>query len=550
MAEESAMFQARLGVSTSYDFAISTMLTSTIADVVNISWYLDTDVGAEFMALSGENTATGEDEAASMSRMASFLTSLLFNIVVASIFLALFTCFRPRFPWFYSPLKAARASDSSLGTESLSDVIGSTIVLPASCLGYLAWIPEAFNTKQQEVQRCGGEDAVVYFRFHWLALKLFGCMALVTSVALMPAYAQAGPAVALDQLSLTNVADGSGILWLPLIAIYLCSFLGCYLLLAECKHFVQLRHRYMLRHLQGATERSVLLEGLKGDCLREEGFAEFWNGLYPDGIEETVLARGAEPLRAMMDARANAILQLRVARAKVAAGQPRPRHLPLKQMVTTNRAQNGLLVDSIDYYAQQIRDTNEQAQAMLSQDAGQLEVRPAGFVTFKEAKARTLALHAPPSAAMGQAWTVRAAPDPKDMIWTNVGIDSYMRAVRTLLVSIAVFLLIFFYIIPVSFISALTSLTTLSRLLPFLEPLLDATPALRGFLEGVLPTLALTIFLSILPIILQTLAVYKGVVCRSEGKWLHRLLATGTFIHAEADPALVYLHQIAEFDLF
>eukprot|EP00808_Paulinella_micropora_P031011 g10696.t1 len=357
MAEESAMFQARLGVST------TTMLSSTIADVVNISWYLDTDVGAEFMALSGENTATGEDEAASMSRMASFLTSLLFNI-------------------------AARASDSSLGTESLSDVIGSTIVLPASCLA--TW-HGSLKLLTQSSRRCNGAEAK-----------------MPPDARLRPGR----PAVALDQLSLTNVADGSGILWLPLIAIYLCSFLGCYLLLAECKHFVQLRHRYMLRHLQGATERSVLLEGLKGDCLREEGFAEFWNGLYPDGIEETVLARGAEPLRAMMDARANAILQLRVARRRWQQDSP-PRHLPLKQMVTTNRAQDGLLVDSIDYYAQQIRDTNEQAQAMLSQDAGQLEVRSAGFVTFKEAKARTLALHAPPSAAMGQAWTVRAAPDPK-----------------------------------------------------------------------------------------------------------------------------------------
>lgn len=77
-------------------------------------------------------------------------------------------------------------------------------------------------------------------------------------------------------------------------------------------------------------------------------------------------------------------------------------------------------------------------------------------------------------------------------------------------------LLVFFWTIPVAFVASLTSLESLSTYLPFLVPLIDASPALKSFLEGFLPGLALLIFNMILPMILVKFTAMQGVVSHSK----------------------------------
>jgi hypothetical protein len=66
------------------------------------------------------------------------------------------------------------------------------------------------------------------------------------------------------------------------------------------------------------------------------------------------------------------------------------------------------------------------------------------------------------------------------------------------IVNVLVFLLIFFWMIPVAFASSIANLTTLTSLLPFLVPILDLSATVKGFIEGFLPGLILIIFFAIL----------------------------------------------------
>lgn len=72
------------------------------------------------------------------------------------------------------------------------------------------------------------------------------------------------------------------------------------------------------------------------------------------------------------------------------------------------------------------------------------------------------------------------------------------RFVRSVIVNVAIFLLIFFWMIPVAFASSLVNLTTLATVLPFLVPILNLVPVVKGFIEGFLPGLVIIIFFAIL----------------------------------------------------
>jgi len=74
-----------------------------------------------------------------------------------------------------------------------------------------------------------------------------------------------------------------------------------------------------------------------------------------------------------------------------------------------------------------------------------------------------------------------------------------------------VFWLVFFWIIPVAFVGSLTTLQALSAKVPFLEPVANSSSIVKGFLQGFLPTLALVIFMALLPRILLELSKVAGV---------------------------------------
>ncbi|KAL7212531.1 hypothetical protein ACSBR2_015261 [Camellia fascicularis] len=105
-------------------------------------------------------------------------------------------------------------------------------------------------------------------------------------------------------------------------------------------------------------------------------------------------------------------------------------------------------------------------------------------------------------AGMVDTWTVMDAPEPRQLIWTNLPKNFYERKIRQSVVYVIVALTIIFYMIPIGLISAFTTLTNLQKLLPFL-------------LEAYLPQIALIIFLALLPKFLLFLSKVEGIPSQS-----------------------------------
>ncbi len=95
------------------------------------------------------------------------------------------------------------------------------------------------------------------------------------------------------------------------------------------------------------------------------------------------------------------------------------------------------------------------------------------------------------------------APQPEDLIWENLPLTKKMLMTRDLVVRALTVGLIFGWTVPVAFIASLTTLDKLQHLIPALEPLVNSNAGVRLFLQGFLPTIALTLFMALLPQIVR-----------------------------------------------
>jgi cytochrome b561 len=95
------------------------------------------------------------------------------------------------------------------------------------------------------------------------------------------------------------------------------------------------------------------------------------------------------------------------------------------------------------------------------------------------------------------------APEPRNVIWENIAMHERERWTRKVLISGVLLLLVFFWVIPISYFSALTNENSLRYYFPWLMDLASKNKILRQIIQSFLPTLGVVIFMAILPMILN-----------------------------------------------
>ncbi|VAH55279.1 unnamed protein product [Triticum turgidum subsp. durum] len=111
-------------------------------------------------------------------------------------------------------------------------------------------------------------------------------------------------------------------------------------------------------------------------------------------------------------------------------------------------------------------------------------------------------------------WTVTEAPEPREVIWANLPRKIYDRHTRQTVVYLIVFVTVAFYMIPITAISAVTTLEKLREKLPFLKVVVDQ-PFVKTVLQAYLPQIALIVFLAVLPTLLVSLSKSEGIPSQS-----------------------------------
>jgi hypothetical protein len=151
-------------------------------------------------------------------------------------------------------------------------------------------------------------------------------------------------------------------------------------------------------------------------------------------------------------------------------------------------------IDIIDKEITRLRDANKFPEYYMPTGAA--------FVTFNSAHSAQICAQIVTSWKPG-VFDTRMAPEPRDILWRSLlrrGRRSRITGrFRQWIVFAAVWSLTIFWLFPITFILGLTSIQSLSQHFEFLKYFLASSFVVRTFIQNILPTLLVTLFMSLLP---------------------------------------------------
>lgn len=462
-----------------------------------------------------------------MSTASSFATSIVtYCIIFIIIFLIyLFFARRPSLAVIYYPARI----QSGVG--------------PPLKRGPFRWLFDVLRTSEDELAAVAGLDAAVYIRFLWTCLLilcwiLLFCAPVIIGVSRSDNYCdefdkqividnptKTGADLEklklncndLDKLAMGNVKPESDRLWAGILGGYWIA-IGCLFFLSRgYKKVVELRAKFFGGEDTPSSpeQYAALVQDIpKTDSEKVPDLIDsFFTRIYGSHY----LGASVVPKMNKVTKVCNKVLnmQKKLANAEGVFDLSHTESEPDGKRPMTRKGLMGLCgakVDAIEWYTEKLRE--EEKKLLKAQEEAVLKQGRAAVVFFSNrqmAAAASQAMHA----ADTDSWNVMPGPDPRDIYWGNLRLGEYQRRVRSMIVYGTVFLIIVFYMIPITFVSAFTTLDNLKKTFPFVKTIVEIK-GLSEFLQGILPQLALLIFLALLPKLLTLLSTLEGLPLKSQ----------------------------------
>ncbi|XP_051142183.1 CSC1-like protein At4g02900 [Andrographis paniculata] len=475
-----------------------------------------------------------------MASVQDIVVSAAINLLSALAFLLLFAFLRLQpfndrvyFPKWY--LKGVRASPRSRGpfVKKLVNLDGRTY------LKFWKWMPAALRMPEPELIQHAGLDCAVYVRIYLLGLKIFVPVALLAFAVLVPVNLTGKTLEGtkdltysnIDKLSISNVPSGSLRLVTHIVMAYVFTFWTCYVLYKEYRIITTKRLQFLASEGRRPDQFTVLVRNVPPDPDETVGehVEHFFCVNHPHHYLIHQLIYNANNLATLVERKK----QLHNWRTYYMTRYERnPKKRP-----TTKTGFWGLwgqTVDAIDYCTAEIEKISEVEAAERERVTNDPNATvPAAFVSFKSRWGAAVCAQTQQT-SNPTVWLTEWAPEPRDVYWDNLAIPYVELAVKKLLMSVAMFFLTFFFMIPIVFVQSLASIEGIEKVFPFLTPLIESKHV-KSVVQGFLPGIALKIFLALLPTILMTMSKIEGHTSlssldrRSAGKY-HLFLFVNVFL--------------------
>ncbi|XWS19896.1 hypothetical protein CRYUN_Cryun31cG0055700 [Craigia yunnanensis] len=388
----------------------------------------------------------------------------------------------------------------------------------------LAWIKEALSSSEQDVINMSGVDTAVYFVFLSTVLGILVLSGIVLLPVLLPVAATDSGIKKhanttsnetfseLDKLSMANIEEKSPRLWAFLIATYWVSVVTYFLSWKAYKHVSALRANALMSPEVKPEQFAVLVRDLPDVTqgqTRKEQVDSYFKSIYPDSFYRSMVVTNNKEVDKIWGELEGC--KKKLARAEAIYAESKKKGSSEGTRPTNKTGFLGLCgkkVDSIEYYNGKIKELTQKLEA--EQKVTLREKQQGSALVFFTSRVSAALAAQSLHAQMVDRWTVLEAPEPRQLVWSNLKIKFFDRIIRQYIVYIVVFLTIFFFMIPIGIISAFTTLENLRKLLPFLKPIVEQD-AIKTVLEAYLPQLALIIFLALLPKLLLFLSKTEGI---------------------------------------
>ncbi|XVF13723.1 hypothetical protein REPUB_Repub08aG0232200 [Reevesia pubescens] len=494
-----------------------------------------------------------------MATLADIGVSALINILGAFAFLLAFALLRIQpindrvyFPKWYIN---GRRTSPRRGGNFVAKFVNLNF---KTYLTFLNWMPQALKMSESELINHAGLDSAVFLRIYTLGLKIFVPITVVALLILIPVNVSSGTLFFLrkelvvsdiDKLSISNVRPESVRFFVHIGLEYLFTFWICYLLYKEYDNIATMRLHFLASQHRRAEQFTVAVRNvplIPGHSV-SDSVDHFFKTNHPDHYLCHQAIYNANKFAKLVRKRYRLQNWLDYNQLKF---ERHPEKKPTKK--TGFLGLWGERVDSIDFYKQQIKEFDKkmalEREKVLKDTKS---ILPVAFVSFKSRWGAAVCAQTQQS-KNPTLWLTNWAPEPRDVYWRNLAIPFVSLTIRKLIISVSVFALVFFYMIPIAFVQSLANLEGLERVAPFLRPVIELN-FIKSFLQGFLPGLALKIFLYILPTILIIMSKIEGHIAlstierRASAKYYYFMLVNvflGSIVTGTAFQQLhSFLHQ-------
>lgn len=490
-----------------------------------------------------------------MTTLSALGASAGINIISAIIFLLAFAILRLQpvndrvyYPKWYS--KGIRHGNKGGSARSISAIVNLDWRV---YVHFLDWTKEALKMPEPELIDHAGLDSAIYLRIYLLGLKLFIPMFVLGAVIFFPVNGTGNNLgdpnkflySDIDKLSISNVEDGSQRLWAHVCMSYIFTGWICGMLYKEYKTVMLMRLRYNDAQRRRPDQFTVLVKNIPVDPDESVSVHvdHFFRVNHPDYYLSHQIVRNANQLAKLVNKKEGLQNWMDFYHIK---------HLRNPEFRPTLK--KGFLglwgerVDAVDYYKKELEkitdEINMERTRVLEDPKALL---PVAFVFFKGRWGAAVAAQTQQT-KNPTTWLTEWAPEPCDVYWRNLAIPFVEITIRKLVIAIALSFLVFFFMIPITFVQSLANLNGLSRTFPFLKALLNRQ-VVSSFLQGFLPGLALKIFLLLLPMLLMFMSKIEGYTSlsslerRSAGKYFIFLVVAVFFGSIFTGTVSEQLHQ-------
>lgn len=458
-----------------------------------------------------------------------FAISLAINVGFATLVVCAFTYLRPRNKAVYSRRTRWFKDDSKRPPEIPGDsVIG---------LLKMRWVHFIFNIEDSLILEKLGLDSLMFIRTLAVFVRSFSVIALVAAGVLIPVDFIVGTTFiqptkqALALLTLENL-EGNGLrfLWVHLGAAWLFNLLVLYFMYTTYCDFIILRQQWLTshEHQRKITSRTLLCLHLPR-ALRKDVELE---RLFRDQIAaETAppscaaVGRRVGPLAELLEGHKLAVRKLELVLAGYFKGGKAASKRPTIRV-------KGRKEDAIEYWTCLIQNLEKK---LDENRIGAVKFKPTdfGFVSFSSVVQahRTAKVLDPPSVrfgimsrtykvkkAEGNAKDLRGrqlpefilAPEPKDIVWSNLSLTPAARKSRRHLGTLLFLALCVLWIFPLTFVVSIAKLSALFSTVPALNQFSQQNPRIVGFLEQQIAPILQTLLIMVLPTIFRYITTFQA----------------------------------------
>lgn len=99
---------------------------------------------------------------------------------------------------------------------------------------------------------------------------------------------------------------------------------------------------------------------------------------------------------------------------------------------------------------------------------------------------------------------------PREVVWSALNLSWWQRIVRKFLIKGGIAALVIFWSIPSALVGTISNITYLSKMLPFLGFIEKLPDTIKGVIAGLLPSAALVLLMSLVPIICRCTILIHG----------------------------------------